>query len=264
MSYIIPRALYFDSAVPDQPNWDVLIGVCNPYKDSQTVEFHFFDLSGDEVPKSPLTYELLSGHSIATTLIRKNIFPDPPQNFQGYCEVKFPGVQKPFGVVPGQPLPIMSCLGGNGPTPLNWNYSTANVPVLNTLQADSGLGFRWVFPYLIPYFRDAKQHFDEHEYRTGLSITNLKDEWVHLSMKYTVGDIYPNAGAEFVVPLTIAPKQTLVRQIHELLPDILNFNSEGWLDIRELDGRPANLAMYLLCANRDYQYLGWGQVPWVI
>jgi hypothetical protein len=131
-------------------------------------------------------------------------------------------------------------------------------------------GKRWVFPYCIPYFQDPVQHAGEHEYRTGLSITNLDTSPAALQLKYTVGDLYPNAAQQATASLAVSPGTTVVKQLHELFPVVLTMNprgdgsfegSEGWLDITS----PAqlNLMMWLVCANRDYDLLGFSQQPWI-
>lgn len=257
-SYWIPRALYLSSTVPNQPNWDTLIGVCNPFTTPQTVGLHFYDESGSEVPNSPMTRVLQPGHSFATTLIPGNIFPSPPSDFQGYGKVMLPDSLTNAGL----PLPVTVCLGGNGPSPMNWNYLSPNVPLIGSPQVSSGPMTRCVFPYLIPYFVDANQHAGEHEYRTGLSITNMDTGPAVLTIRYTVGDPYPNAGQAFETTVTIPFGQSLVKQIHELLPDVLEFNSEGWLDITS--ATPVSIMAYLLASNRDYNYFGFGQTPWIL
>src|SRR5262249_48106170 len=85
----LPRVLHYDSNVPNQPQWDTLIGVANPFSKAQAFKIHCFDTAGTEVPKSPLSYTLGPGHSVATTFITGNIFPDPPQNWQGYATIEF-------------------------------------------------------------------------------------------------------------------------------------------------------------------------------
>jgi hypothetical protein len=252
----IPRCLHFDSAVPSQPMWDSLIGICNPFDMAVTVTIRCYDTAGEEVPGSPLQFTLQPGHSLANTFIKGNTLPNPPQNWQGYATIEFTG---PF---PAPELPTMVCLGGNGPTPLNWNYSTATVPVLGSTQKSIGPGKRWVFPYLIPFFDDPNQHHMAHSYRTGLSITNLDTSPVSLNLRYTVGDTYPQQQQQFTATLFVDAGATVVKQLHELIPELLNFNSEGWLDITSPDSK--NLMMYLLCANRDYNYLGFSQSPWII
>ncbi len=258
MEYILPRVLHIDSEVPSQPNFDTLVGVCNPYALAQAVEIHCYDLDGNEVPKSPLVRTLEPGRSFATTLIAKNIFPDPPQNFSGYGKIVFPGT--PAG--PGKDLPVAACIGGGGPSPRHWNYSSPNIPVLRALHFPFGKGKRYVFPYLIPHFRDAAQHDGEHEYRTGLSMTNVGNSAVWISMIYTVGDTYPNAGDQFSCAVTLDPGKTICKQMHEFIEPLLGFNSEGWLDIRTPED--STLAMYLLCANRDFNFFGFGQSCWMI
>ena len=76
--YFLPRTLHVDSTVPDQPQFDTLVGLCNPFPMPQEFRIHCFDTNGTEIPKSPLIYTLASGHSIATTFIKGNIFLDPP------------------------------------------------------------------------------------------------------------------------------------------------------------------------------------------
>src|SRR5262249_9937521 len=166
----------------------------------------------------------------------------------------------PFGTV--QDLPTMACLGGNGPTPLNWNYATPTAPILGSSQQTLGPGTRWVFPYAIPYFDDPVQHHDVHSYRTGLSITNLDTKPANLTLVYTVSDTYPQQGQQFTTTLEINPGATAVGQLHEMFPVLAGFNSEGWLDITH--AQPVSLMMYLLAANRDYQYLGFSQSPWIL
>src|SRR5262249_13326137 len=168
-----------------------------------------------------------------------------------------------------QNLPAMSCLGGNGPTPRNWNHATPSVQILggnNTWMP----GKRWVFPYCIPYFQDPVQHAGEHEYRTGLSITNLDTSLAALQLKYTVGDLYPNAAQQATASLAISPGTTVLRQLQEVFPLDLTMNaggdgsfegSEGWLDITS--PVQLNLMMWLVCANRDYDFLGFSQQPWI-
>ena len=201
--YFVPRALHFDSTVPGQPQFDTLVGICNPFSVSQDFRIHCFDTNGTEIPKSPLIYTLPPGHSVATTFIKGNIFPDPPQNWQGYATIEFPA-PSPFGSP--ENLPAMSCLGGDGPTPKNWNYATPSVQILggnNTWMP----GKRWIFPYCIPYFQDPVQHAGEHEYRTGLSITNLDTSPAALQLTYTVGDVYPNAAQQVTTSLAVSPVQ---------------------------------------------------------
>lgn len=251
MEFLIPRALYIPSSIPEQPEFDTLIGICNPYDEAQLFELHFYDMQGIEVPLSPLKYTLEAGHSLATTLIKNNIFPNPPQGFQGYAKL-----------VVDKLLPVTCCLGGNGPTPFNWNYASYNVPVLNNYQVSyDNATKRIVFPYAIPYFKDVEQHVEEHEYRTGLSITNLGND-VNLSMTYTVGDIYPNAGHKFNINVIVPAGTTLVKQLHELFPWLLDFNSEGWLDITS--EKPANIMAYLLPANKTFRFFGFGESPFVL
>jgi hypothetical protein len=62
--YHLPRVLHFDSAVPNQPQFDTLIGLCSPFTIAQEFRIHCFDTNGMEVPKSPLIYTLADrGHS---------------------------------------------------------------------------------------------------------------------------------------------------------------------------------------------------------
>src|SRR5262249_38147000 len=159
--------------------------------------------------------------------------PDPPQNWQGYATIEFLA-SSPFESP--QSLPMMSCLGGNGPTPKNWNHATPSVQVLGGSQLWTP-GTRWVLPYCIPYFRDPVQHADDHEYRTGLSITNLGTTPAVLDLTYTVADFYPNVGQQETYSTTIAPAATFVAQLHEVFPATLTMNprpdgsyegSEGW------------------------------------
>lgn len=250
--YLISRALYLNSTVEDEPDFDTLIGICNPFDTPQQFTIRCFDSKGGEV--GTLAYILQPGRSIATTFIRGNVFLNPPQNWQGYARIEFAD----------KALPAMACLGGGGPTPINWNFSTPNVPIIGAsgLMTARGLYQRWMFPYVIPHFADPIQHFGEHEYRAGLSVTNLGVTPRAVRLKFTVGDVYPEAGQTFETSFNVDPFATFTKQVHELLPQLLEFNSEGWLDITT--DAPADLMLYLLCANRDYNFLGWGQSPFIL
>lgn len=145
--------------------------------------------------------------------------------------------------------------------PMHWNYSTPNVPVYGEKPPTLVQGKRWVFPYCIPSFVDLK-HCQEHEYRAGLSLTNLGNETVSVKLTYTVGDFYVNEGHQVSANIAIRAGASVAKQVHELLPDVLQYNSEGWLDIQT--DKATVLAGYLLNSNRDYNYLGWGTLPTLI
>lgn len=266
--YVIPRVVHQDSAVANQPLFDPLIGICNPYADEQAFNIHFFDMNGKEVPKSPLTYTLPPGRSVATTLIKANVFSDPPENFEGYATIEF--LNSPIKQAIN--LPAMCCLGGNGPSPKNWNQSAPSIELFGTGRRTEGPGQRWVFPYVIPYFQDPVQHAGPQEYRAGLSILNMGNVPVDIAIVYTVGETYANAGARLEAQVTIGPWCSLAKQMHELFPGVLTMNpredgqgfegSEGWIDITTTQSTP--LGIWLDCANRDFDSFGVGQVPWII
>ena len=111
MQYFIPRVVHQDSAVPSEPTYDPLVGICNPYATAQDILLHFYTMDGKEHPKSPLRYTLKPGRSVATTLITNNVFPDPPQNFEGFGIIELPDMPGPlgFGSSPGLPLRAYAC-----------------------------------------------------------------------------------------------------------------------------------------------------------
>lgn len=259
---LIPRVVHEDSKVASQPQWDPLIGICNPFKKPQTFVLSFTGMNGEE-ELADLTYTLVPGASIATTLIRGNVFQDPPQNFEGYGKIIFPD-SEPFGS-DAMALPAMVILGGNGPTPKNWNYATPNVPLIGGLkpQSDRAIASRWVFPYTIPYFDDPNQHHDDHGYRAGLSVTNLGNVPATLTIVFTRGDFYDdNRRQRFEATVNLAPKCSIAKYLHELIPDLLGVNQEGWLDI--VSDAPADLMMYLIGGCSGFDWQAWGSVPFVI
>ena len=257
IEYLIPRVLHIDSEVKDRPQYDTLIALCNPFNAAQWVQIDFYDCDGNVAHNSPISYLLKAGRSFATTLIKGNVFTDVPQNFQGYAKVSLVDT----ALAPGLALPITVCLGGGGPVPMHWNYSTPNVPVYGVEPSVVKAAKRWVFPYVIPHFTDLN-HQGEHSYVTGLSLTNLGDGPCSIRITYTIGDFYADAGHQVQANLCIQRGCSVVKQVHELLPEVLQYNSEGWLDIQS--DRPVELIGYALNANRDFNYLGWGSVPTII
>lgn len=282
----LPRALHFDSSVPYQPQWDTLFGFCNPYASPISITIRCYGRDGNEVVNSPIVFTLQAGHSAADTFIKGNNWVNPPQNWDGWATISFSPLN-PFESI--QDLPTMVTFGGNGPAPMDWNYATPSLDLLNTSKRNSGPGTRFVFPYAIPYYRDPWMHADNHEYRTGFAITNLGTAQVNLNFKYTVGDYYPNATTQVSTTLSINPRQTIVQYVHEILPAVLTMNprmaqdssgnwtipilkpdgspeyegSEGWIDITSLSGS-ADLLTYLLCSNPNGDCLGFAQTAWII
>ena len=263
---LIPRLVHFDSAVPNQPQWDTLIGICNPFTEAQVFEIHAFDMDGVE-QGSPLVYELVPGASMATTFIKWNVFENPPQNFGGYGKIIFPDkkTDTPFGNIPGLTLPVYCSLGGNGPTPMNWNYATPRVSLIGGLktQNERTIASRWVFPYSIPFFDDPKQHHDEHSYRSALSITNLGKIQADLTIAFTRGDFYDNNSRKrFVTSITLAPGKSIAKYMHELIPELLEMNQEGWVDI--MAAAPSDLIMYHIDGSKGFDFQAFEQSPYVI
>lgn len=262
----LARCLHFDSQVPNQPQWDTLIGVCNPYLDPVGVIVHCFDLDGNEVGQ--LAFNVDPGHSLATTFIKGNVLPNPPQNWNGDAIIEFTG-STPLATPPV--LPIAACLGGGGPAPQNWNGASPSVHLFGSPQVINGPGRRWVFPYCIPFFSDPVQHAGDKEYRAGLFLRNLGTAQADLTLTYTVGDTYGNVGEQLTCQFTIDPGKALSKQIHELLPGVLTMNprddgtyegSEGWIDITS--PADAELGTWLECANAGYESFGFSQAAWII
>ncbi len=257
LEYIIPRCVHQDVPVNQ---WDTLLGICDPYDTAQRFIVRVYDESGNELAKT-LDYTLEPGASVATTFIKGNVFPDPPQNFFGYAKIQFPD-GGPFA--PAKALPAMAILGGNGAVPKNWNYATPSVPLIGASpMKERGFNSRWVFPYCIPFFDDPNEHHDDHSYRAGISFTNLGINPASLTVAFTRGDFYDfNRRVQFKASVTVAPGQSLARYLHELMPDLLLMNQEGWIDV--VADAPTDLLLYLLCGSRDLDWQGFGQAPFVI
>lgn len=265
----LPIALHQSTANPGQPQFDTLIGVCNPFILPHAVEVHCFDLTGAEVPKSPVTMTLAPGEGMAMTFIEGNIFENVPEDWNGHIEIVFPD---------GRELPVASCLGGGGIGPQNWNVWSPNVEVMGSQYPRFGTGKRFVFPYLIPFFEDPVQHAGNNVYDVGLKLTNLGGAVANLQLVYTVDRTYPNAGAKVVAALSIAPGQTISERMIELMPSLATMNprddgtfegSEGWLDIQpqpDMTGeiQPVNLMGVVLITNVGYDQMAFTNNPFIV
>lgn len=282
--YELTRTLHQDSTVPVQPQFDTLIGVCNPYSTSQSFDWHVYDSSGNELPGSPMQKTLDPGHSLAATLIKGNGFDNPPNNFSGYSTIEFTDKDLgPTGSVPGIGLPVVGCLGGGGPTPKNWNQFSPAVHMNDSAQVSSGPASRWVFPYFI-HFADPTQHAGPQAYQTGISIRNRGTIPVSLVITITGGDGYANAGIPFVATIgPIAPQACYTKLLHEIFPQLLTLNErldgsgnsfnppeyegcEGWMNIELQAGstEQSDLTMWLCCANAAWDCFAFSQAPWII
>jgi hypothetical protein len=285
--YQLNRVVHQDSPVPGQPIWDTLIGIFNPYKVPVDITIRFYDMTGREVPNSPIVFTLNPGCGVANTLIAGNTWATPPQNFAGWATIEFGGLGAPG-------LPVFACLGGGGHSPYNpvgnWNSGSPEVRLFGASQKSEGPGKRWVFPYAIPYFRDPAMHAGIYEYRSGWSVINKESTDVTLDLTYTVDEYYPNAGQKLTCQVTIPAGQAKAWQLHELFPDLLTMNprtyvdengqtrpllrlddgkpeyegSEGSLDIRSTDGTAKNLIMYFENTNEQYNCFACSEMPWII
>ena len=260
MKVYLADAIYVPSAVAGQPDYDELIGVCNPFTVPHQVLIHAIDNAGNEVAGSPLSYMLQPLDAVALSFIPTNGPTNPIAPFDGHIEIEFPD---------GVELPCGACISGGGAnaplpaTPVNWNCWSPNVDVIGSgyPRGFPAMGTRYIFAYAIPYYLDPAMHFGSQTYGTSIKLTNKGTAPVSLELIYHPNRAYPNFGTTYSSMQTIAAGCALEKQLTELFPALAGLNNEGWVEVVvQPNGlvvtEPAGLLGYLLVSSVAY-----GQAP---
>jgi hypothetical protein len=283
--YHIPYGLFLPTRNPDgtiaqgidgygepQDGWaaplfDTLIGVANI--NIVPVTFQVFCVNQDGSFKhwpdgrDHGDWTLQPGRSIATTFIKDNVWPAPPQDWRGYIEIAC-----------DNELAIHCLIGGGGLYPKYWNIYSAGVPVYcgepgNNQTPILKKRSSFVLPYAIPYFSDpnhgpaaaSKLGMIDFSYRSGLALTNFDyDVSVVATIMFTVGDVYALAGQRFSFKASLKPRENTAVDVYtELLKASYpaSENAEGFLQVT-LD-REAYFVPYLINQNNGYDSFSCGE-----
>jgi hypothetical protein len=257
------------------PMFDTLLGVYNPNPVAVTFEVYCYRRDGTVVMWPDGTdcgkWTLQPGHKVATTFIKNNVWPNPAQDWTGYIEITSP-----------EPVPVYAMLGGGGLFWKHWNLYSPHVPVY----VDQDVPWetrrmkkksRFVFPYSIPFFRDANHGpstygaIGDFTYCTALVLTNFDyDTDVYAHCTFVVGDVYPDAGSQCHFVKSVLRRTSIGFDVYTegLLTGGYpqGRNAEGAIDIRlrqtEEPSSPeieAWFAPYLICQNYSYNALSAGQ-----
>lgn len=231
------------------PKWDTLIGIFNGNGFDITARLEIFKDNGDPLPL--VEFQVEKESSFALTFIPNNGLPNPPQDFFGHAQLSF-YEQTAFGpkiIDNDVNIYVWSMMSG-----LNWDSKAPSVenPCLRFLQNTRF----YVLPYAIPNYENP-DHLGVDGYITGLSIQNFSPYETEIDIHYIVGQAYGNKGTEFSVKEMIPANGGLRKHLHELLPALLEFNSEGHVIISCMPS--AKLLVSSITATRNYLFSA-GQV----
>jgi len=256
------------------PAWDTLIGLRNKASapltarirlwnedDGSSVPWpHFADANSDD----HCDVVIQPNSSWAATFIPGNGFTAPqgasagsPQNFRGHGTIEcFQAT--PFGNVDRTSDVLAFVLLANS----GWKYGV-NSPVRKTYGFSALDGKQlWQFAYAIPHFDDAAGATGK-IWETGVSVQNFGTAPANVTLKYTVGQTYPQAGQSYMTRFTLSanggvrfdmlkgnPDQHVPGLTAAGYPDTLN--SEGHIDMST--DSPALLYPSLIIASTDFSF----------
>jgi hypothetical protein len=262
--------LHLPGADAGHPAWDTLLALRNKYTSLVTARIRLWNDDGSVVMWPHFSGGGLDDHcdvilqpglAWAASFIPGNGFTQAegasagaPQNFAGRGTIQcFSGVFDQTSNVL-----VFTLLANNA-----WKYG-CNSPVRKDNSGASAFTGKqlWQFAYAIPHFDDT--HGDTGKvWSTGVAIENFETIAVPVSLTYTIGQTYPQAGAvyklQFAVPanggvrfdlLTGNPGQNVPGLESVGYPSA--FNSEGHIDISSTS--PAQLYPSLIIASTDYSF----------
>jgi hypothetical protein len=256
------------------PAWDTLIAFRNKASAALTARIrlwnedaatpvlwpHFADAGSDDhcdvvlQPNSSWAATFIPGNGFAAA---EGASAAAPQNFKGHGTVECFQIT-PSGNVDHTRDVLAFVLLANAA----WKYGV-NSP-LRKNYGFSALSARqlWQFAYAIPYFDDTAGATGK-LWTTGVSVQNLGTAPANVTLRYTVGQTYAQAGQSYVTKFTVSENggvrfDLLNGNTDQHVPGLAaggypnNLNSEGHVDVST--DAPALLYPSFIIASNDYSF----------
>ena len=266
--------LHFPGVDVVHPAWDTLIGLRNKAPVPLTARIrlwnedegspvlwpHFADVQSDD----HCDVVIQPDSSWAATFIPSNGFTaaegasaGPPQNFRGHGTIEC-FQHTAFGNVDRTSDVLAFVLLANA----GWKYGV-NSPIRKTYGFSPLAGKQlWQFAYAIPLFNDEAGATGK-IWETGVSVQNFGSAPANITLKYTVGQTYSEAGqsyrTQFTVPANRGVRFDLLSgNSSQNVPGLTaagypnTLNSEGHVDIST--DSPALVYPSLIIASSDYSF----------
>jgi hypothetical protein len=270
----IADVIHLSGADVLHPAWDTLIGLRNKASVALTARIrlwnedngsavlwpHFADAQSDDhcdvviQPNSNWAATFLPGNGFTAA---EGASAGPPQNFRGHATIEC-FQPTPFGNVDHTTDVLAFVLLANSA----WKYGV-NSPVRKSY-GFSSLASRqlWQFAYAIPLYDDTAGASGK-IWETGVSVQNFGTAPANVTLKYTIGQIYPQAGQNYVTHFILSANGGVRFDLVNGNPDQKvpglkaagypnDLYSEGHIDIST--DSPALLYPSLIIASSDYSF----------